>query len=128
MKVDDKNWLIEQAEQVHGLEEQANDMAEKHAEKDIIIEQLLAKIKRYEEVLEEINYHYPTPIDFDLNYEKAYDEIKNIAKKVSDSLGIRCYYCGKECEGLAFEQGNFSVIAHRSCAVKKVEKDGQLKK
>lgn len=41
---------------------------------------------------------------------------------------MNCYYCNEECEGLVFEQGNFTVFAHRECAVEKVEKDGTLKK
>jgi DNA-directed RNA polymerase subunit RPC12/RpoP len=41
--------------------------------------QLKEKIYRYEKALETILYHYPTPVDFELDYEKAYDEVKRIA-------------------------------------------------
>lgn len=39
---------------------------------------------------------------------------------------MKCYYCHQACEGLVFEQGNFSIVAHRDCAVKKLEKDCDL--
>ncbi|SFM35226.1 hypothetical protein [Salibacterium qingdaonense] len=41
---------------------------------------------------------------------------------------MKCYYCEKECEGLAFEQGDFTVFAHKECVIQKVEKDGRLTK
>lgn len=39
---------------------------------------------------------------------------------------MKCYYCQQVCEGLVFEQGNFSIVAHRDCALKKLEKDCDL--
>lgn len=42
----DYEWLIEQAEMVEGLEKQADDMADKHAEKDIILNDLVRENKK----------------------------------------------------------------------------------
>ncbi|MFL0584701.1 hypothetical protein ACH0B6_19205 [Solibacillus silvestris] len=39
---------------------------------------------------------------------------------------MNCHYCEKDCNGDAFEQGNLIVIAHKDCAIEKVEKDGRL--
>ncbi|MDP4163370.1 MAG: hypothetical protein Q8898_09730 [Bacillota bacterium] len=39
---------------------------------------------------------------------------------------MNCHYCGKECEGFVFEQDDFSVFAHRDCAVKQLETYGKL--
>lgn len=41
---------------------------------------------------------------------------------------MKCYYCNKACEGFVFEQGNFTVFAHRDCAVENVESCGTLMK
>ena len=43
-------------------------------------------------------------------------------------MKLKCYYCDKECEGFAFEQGYFSVFAHRNCAIEQIEKYGKLQK
>lgn len=43
-------------------------------------------------------------------------------------LKMKCYYCHEKCEGFVFEQGNFSVIAHKECAIEKVNNDGKLLK
>ncbi|MGM7685287.1 hypothetical protein ACSVDA_24595 [Cytobacillus sp. Hm23] len=39
---------------------------------------------------------------------------------------MKCYYCEKDSEGLAFQQGDFLCFAHQECAVEKVKSDGNL--
>jgi hypothetical protein len=45
------------------------------------------KAERYEKTIEEILYHYPTPIDEELDYENAYSEVKEIAKQALEVTG-----------------------------------------
>lgn len=45
--IGDAKWLIEQAKKVEGLEAQADDMAEKHAEKDIMVHRQAIEIIKY---------------------------------------------------------------------------------
>lgn len=49
-------------------------------------------------------------------------------KRLKGDGKMKCYYCHRECEGFAFEQEKLLVIAHKSCAVAKVETDGKLAK
>lgn len=45
--IGDAKWLIEQVKKVDGLEVQADDMAEKHAEKDIVAHRQAIEILKY---------------------------------------------------------------------------------
>ncbi|BCJ86482.1 hypothetical protein [Effusibacillus dendaii] len=45
---------------------------------------LIFRVERLEKALDDILYHYPTPIDIELDYEKAYSEIKEIAKRAKE--------------------------------------------
>ncbi|WP_420768742.1 hypothetical protein ACNR9V_03170 [Parageobacillus thermoglucosidasius] len=75
------DYLIEQVEKVEQLQ-QENEMFKAALDESAKASATMQKkIGRYAKVIEEILYHYPTPIDEELDYEKAYNEVKEIAKR-----------------------------------------------
>lgn len=86
---DDAYWLIstikQQQQEIEGLEEQANAMAEKHAEKDIIMSNMQQEIERLKEALfeGEANHFQCAPCQHGESQEKILKRYEEALKRIA---------------------------------------------